>query len=238
MMDLAAKALRVERAVLSRVLPFALFMAFIAVDEGVRMAVQRQWLPLPDQTLYLLYPVKALSVALLLYLLRSDYTELRWRELLNPAAAAAAVGAGVITFVLWIKVGITLPLVGPSPGFNPMLLPEGTGRLLVTAARVAGAVLVVPVMEELFWRSFLMRYLIRADFRSVPMGAFSWASFIITTVLFGLEHHFFVAGMLAGAIFSLVLYRTRSLAHCVLSHAVANLALAVYVLNTGKWYYW
>lgn len=238
MMDLAAKALRVERAVLSRVLPFALFMAFIAVDEGVRMAVQRQWLPLPDQTLYLLYPVKALSVALLLYLLRSDYTELRWRELLNPAAAAAAVGAGVITFVLWIKVGITLPLVGPSPGFNPMLLPEGTVRLLVTAARVAGAVLVVPVMEELFWRSFLMRYLIRADFRSVPMGAFSWASFIITTVLFGLEHHFFVAGMLAGAIFSLVLYRTRSLAHCVLSHAVANLALAVYVLNTGKWYYW
>jgi CAAX prenyl protease-related protein len=238
MMDIAAKALRVERAVLSRVLPFALFMAFIAVEEGLRLAVLRQWLPLPDQPLYLLYPVKALSVALLLYLLRSDYLELRWRELLNPAAAAAAVGAGVITFVLWIKVGITLPLVGPSPGFNPMLLPEGSVRFFVTAARVAGAVLVVPVMEELFWRSFLMRYLIRADFQSVPMGAFSWASFLITTVLFGLEHHFFVAGMLAGAIFSLVLYRTRSLANCVLSHAVANLALAIYVLNTGKWYYW
>ncbi len=238
-MDIAAKALRVERAVLSRVLPFALFMAFIAVEEGLRLAVQRQWLsPLPDQAFYLLYPVKAFSVALLLYLLRPDYSELRWRDLLNLPAAAASIGAGVLTFVLWINVGTTLPMVGSSPGFNPMLIPEGTVRLLLTAARVAGAVLVVPMMEELFWRSFLLRYLIRADFQSVPIGAFTWASFLITTVLFGLEHHFFLAGMLAGAIFSFVLYRTRSLAQCILAHAVANLALAIHVLSTGNWYFW
>lgn len=238
-MDLAAKALRVERAVISRVLPFALFMAFIAVEEGLRLAVQRQWLfSLPDQAFHYLYPVKAFSVAFVLYLLRSDYSELRWRELLNLPTAAASIGAGVITFVLWINVGTTLPLVGPSPGFNPMLLPEGTGRLLLTATRVAGAVLVVPVMEELFWRSFLLRYLIRADFLSVTMGTFTWASFLITTLLFGLEHHFFVAGMLAGAIFSFVLYRTRSLAQCILAHAVANLALAVHVLSTGNWHFW
>ncbi|TSK05937.1 MAG: CAAX prenyl protease-related protein [Geobacter sp.] len=239
MMDIAAKVLRVERAVLSRVLPFALFMAFIAVEEGLRLAVQRQWLSsLPDQAFYLLYPLKAFSVALLLYLLRSDYKELRWRELLNSSSAAAAIGAGVLIFVLWINVGVTLPLVGSSPGFNPALLPEGTARLLLTAARVAGAVLVVPVMEELFWRSFLLRYLVRADFQSVPMGAFTWASFLITTVLFGLEHHFFLAGMLAGAIFSFVLYRTRSLVQCILAHAVANLALAIHVLSTGNWYFW
>lgn len=237
-MELAAKALRVERAVISRVLPFALFMAFVAVEEGGRLAMQRQWLAMPDQALYLMYPVKAFSVALLLYLLRSDYRELRWRELLNPSAASVAVSAGVITFALWINVGVTLPMVGSSPGFNPMLIPEGTMRLLLTAARVAGAVLVVPVMEELFWRSFLMRYLIRADFQSVPMGTLRWGSFLITTVLFGLEHHLFVAGMLAGAIFSFVSYRTRSLAHCILSHAVANFALAIYVLSTGYWHFW
>ncbi len=238
-MDIAAKALRVERAVLSRVLPFALFMAFIAVEEGLRLAVQQQWLAtLPDQYFYLLYPVKAFSVAFLLYLLRSDYGELHWRELLHLPAAAAAIGAGVLTFVLWINVGVTLPMVGSSPGFNPMLIPEATVRLLLTAARVAGAVLVVPVMEELFWRSFLLRYLVRADFQSVPMGTFTWASFLITTVLFGMEHHFFLAGMLAGAIFSFVLYRTRSLAQCILAHAVANFALAIYVLSTGNWYFW
>jgi CAAX prenyl protease-like protein len=99
-------------------------------------------------------------------------------------------------------------------------------------------VLVVPLMEELFWRSFLLRYLIDQNFESVPVGSFTWPSFLVTTVLFGLEHHFLVAGMLAGAIYSLLLYRTRSLAQCVLAHAVTNLALAGYVLYTGNWYFW
>lgn len=239
MMELAAKYLRLERAVIARVLPFALFMAFIALEEGLRQAAQRQWVTLTDQAFYLLYPLKTISVALLLYVVRSEFEEeLRWRELLKPAASLAAAGAGVITFLLWINVQTTLPLVGSSPGFNPMLLPEGAVRLLLTAMRVAGAVLVVPVMEELFWRSFLIRYLIRPDFRSVPLGTFSWGSFLITTVLFGLEHHFFLAGMLAGAIFNVVLYRTRSLTLCILSHAVANLALSIYVLKSGNWYFW
>lgn len=237
-MNLAAKAMGEHRAVLSRTLPFALFMAFIALEEGLHLAVQRQWLTLPDHAFYLLYPLKALSVALLLYFMRTEYQELCWRELLNPAATALSVGAGVITFLLWINVQVTMPLVGSSPGFNPTLLPEGTARLFLTATRVAGAVLVVPLMEEVFWRSFLMRYLIRPDFQSVPIGTFSLGSFLITTTLFGLEHHFFLAGMLAGAIFSALLYRTRSLAQCILSHAVANLALAIHVLSTGNWHFW
>ncbi len=237
-MDLAAKALRMDRSALYRVLPFALFMAFIAIEEGLRLGMQRQWLVLPDHALHLLYPVKVSSVALLLYLLRSEYLELKWGEMLNLRMASAAVCAGFITFLLWINVQVTLPLVGSPPGFDPTVFPNGELRLFVTATRVAGAVLVVPVMEELFWRSFLMRYMIRPDFQSVPIGAFSWASFLTTTALFGLEHHFFIAGFLAGAIFSIVLYQTRSLALCILSHAVANLALAIYVIKTGNWYFW
>ncbi|BCO11434.1 Abortive infection protein [Citrifermentans bremense] len=93
-------------------------------------------------------------------------------------------------------------------------------------------------MEEIFWRSFLLRYLVDTDFESIPIGSFTWSSFIISTVLFGLEHHFFVAGMIAGVIYSLIVYKTRSIVQCVLAHAITNLALACYVLYTGKWYFW
>jgi CAAX prenyl protease-like protein len=93
-------------------------------------------------------------------------------------------------------------------------------------------------MEELFWRSFLIRYIIGNDFSKIPIGTFSWASFLITVVLIGLEHHYFLAGMMAGAVFNLLLYFTRSISQCILAHAVANLALGIYVLQTGKWLFW
>jgi hypothetical protein len=104
--------------------------------------------------------------------------------------------------------------------------------------RMAGAVLIVPLMEELFWRSFLIRYIIDKNFENVPPGTFTWVSFLLTVVLFGFEHHYILAGMMAGVFYNLLLYRTRSLAQCVLSHAVTNLALGIYVVSTGKWQFW
>jgi hypothetical protein len=73
----------------------------------------------------------------------------------------------------------------------------------------------------------------------VPVGAFSWKSFGITVAMFGLEHGaLWHVGMITGALYNGLLYRTRSLWACVLAHAVTNLLLAVYVLATGKWGYW
>lgn len=108
----------------------------------------------------------------------------------------------------------------------------------MTAFRLFGAVLVVPVMEELFWRSFLIRYIITPDFTSVPVGCFSWPSFLIASVLFGFEHNLVVAGILAGIVYNLLLYCTRSLSSCIMAHSITNLALGVYVVNTGHWYFW
>ena len=124
------------------------------------------------------------------------------------------------------------------PGFNPTQLPDGAVRILMTCFRIVGAVLVVPLMEELFWRSFLLRYLIDNNFEKVRIGTFTWASFLFTVVLFGLEHNYIYAGIMAGVVYNLILYKTRSLAQCVLAHAVTNLALAIYVIFTGKWQFW
>jgi len=106
------------------------------------------------------------------------------------------------------------------------------------AARLIGAGVVVPVMEELFWRSFLMRYLINPNFRSVPMGAFAWFSFIGVAILFGLEHHRVIVGIVAGVIYNLLLILQKKLRGAILAHGITNLGLGIYVLLTGSWMFW
>jgi CAAX prenyl protease-like protein len=93
-------------------------------------------------------------------------------------------------------------------------------------------------MEEIFWRSFMLRYVITSDFTSVRIGTFTLTSFLICAVLFGLEHNLLLAGIMAGAVYSLLLYWTKSIFQCVLAHAVTNLALGLYVLQTGHWQFW
>lgn len=223
----------------ARYLPFAVFMGFIAINEGLRHLAEQGLVTLSSTTLYYLYPLKTLVVAVLLFHYRKEYRELSRRDLTHLPSTAASILLGLLVFVLWINMDWTLSsATGDPEGFNPTLL-AGTGlQISMTAFRIAGAVLLVPIMEELFWRSFLMRYIIDHNFEKVTIGAFTWPSFLIAAVLFGLEHHFILAGITAGALYSLLLYRTRSIAQCILSHAVTNLALAVYVLYTGKWYFW
>lgn len=221
----------------ARYLPFALFMIFIGIEEGLRYFTGQGMLRLPDVSLYYLYPVKILAAASLLLHYRKEYRELRLKDLANLPATALSILLGLVVFVLWINMDWTLSATGEPKGFNTTLLPPAH-QLAMTCFRVAGASLLVPVMEELFWRSFLMRYIIDQNMENIPVGTFTWPSFLISSVLFGLEHHFVAAGIMAGLFYSLLLYRTRSLIQCVLAHAVTNFALAMYVLKTGRWYFW
>jgi len=221
-----------------RYLPFAVFMAFIGLDEIIRLFSKYGFITVGETTLYYLYPLKVLVVACLLYRYRKEYQELKLKDLANFSTTFTVCISGLLVFFLWIHMDWTLGVAENPRGFNPTLLPCGWVRVVMTMFRVSGAVLVVPVMEELFWRSFLSRYIIDSDFKKVPLGSFSWASFLLTAVLFGFEHNYILAGMMAGIFYSLILYRTKSLAQCVLAHAVTNLALALYVLSSGKWQFW
>lgn len=221
-----------------RIAPFALFMAFIGLEQGLRFLAERDLLTLSETALYYLYPVKAVAVAFLLYIFRGEYGELSFKDLKKLPLTLASCGIGLLVFVLWIRMDWTYSASLSPQGFNPTLLPGPTVQFFMTLFRVVGAVLVVPLMEELFWRSFLIRYIIDPDFSKVPIGRLTWSSFLATAILFGLEHHFILAGIMAGVIYNLLLYRTRSLAQCVLAHAVTNLALALYVITTGKWHFW
>jgi CAAX prenyl protease-like protein len=174
----------------------------------------------------------------MLFVCRKSYIEISCKDLAAAGKTAAGIVTGIVVFILWINMDWTIGSATVPQGFNPTILSEGTHKVVMTLFRIAGAVLVVPLMEELFWRSFLIRYVIDTHFDSVRIGTFTWASFLVTVVLFGLEHNYIYAGVMAGIIYNLLLYRSRSLAHCILAHAVTNLALAVYVVATGKWQFW
>ncbi|NVN92436.1 MAG: CAAX prenyl protease-related protein [Desulfuromonadales bacterium] len=221
-----------------RYVPFAVFMALIGVDEIIRFFAGQGLFQIDMTILYYLYPVKALTVGYLLYHYRREYQELEFKDLSNIPTTLAVSAVGLLVFFLWIHMDWAFSATSAPQGYNPTLLPGKNMQIIMTVFRVCGAVLVVPLMEELFWRSFLIRYIIDKDFDRVAIGAFTWVSFLITAVLFGLEHTYILAGLMAGTVYNLILYKTRSLSQCVLAHAVSNLALAVYVLYTGKWFFW
>jgi hypothetical protein len=107
------------------------------------------------------------------------------------------------------------------------------------AIRLAGAVLVVPFMEELFWRDFLWRSILAPnDFKLARIGEWDWKAFLIVTLLFASVHIQWMTAIVWGVMIAMLLVRTRSLGACIIAHGVTNLLLGLYVLYTGDWYFW
>lgn len=237
-MNKTAYCITANHPALARIAPFALFLFFIGIGEAIRILTERHLVQVPPASLLLLYPVRIVLVGATLWFFRHQYQEIDFADLKHGTVTLFSLLLGVAVFLLWIRMDWGFSPTGAAPGFNPQLFAAGPQRWLMILFRLAGAVLVVPVMEELFWRSFLLRYLIADSFQAVALGAFTRSSFLITTFLFGLEHHYVFAGFMAGAAFNLLLYRTRSLAQCIFCHAVANAALGLYVLHTGQWRFW
>ncbi len=243
-----------------RCAPFVAYMLFIALDQGLRALMAKGIISLPETSLLYIYPVKAVVVSLLLILFLKNYDELRFSDWKNLPATLISCIVGVIVFVLWInmawtirdlsfalhavagKIGLGLQWSAESPstvtGYDPYLIQDSFTRNLLIFSRMFGASLVVPVMEELFWRSFLLRYIVNNEFSRVAVGTFTWGSFLTIALLFGVEHDYLIAGMMAGVAYNLLAVYTKSIAHCILSHGVTNLILGIYVLNSGKWQFW
>jgi uncharacterized protein len=99
---------------------------------------------------------------------------------------------------------------------------------------------IVPLLEEIFWRGFLMRYFVNEKWQTVPFGTPNLAAFSGVVILFAFVHDFedFFGAIVAGVIFGAVAIGTRSLGACVLAHAVTNLLLGIYVLQTRQWGFW
>jgi CAAX prenyl protease-like protein len=223
----------VRAAALVRALPFVLFISVLAL----RGSLPDTLLDLPGWDLRWLYALQAAAACLALWLLRHHYSELRH---LRPRAAPviASLGIGLAVFVLWTTQQPGWAHLGsPVASFIP-IDSNGNLRWDLIAVRTFGAVLVVPVMEELFWRSFLMRWIDRRDFLTLPPGAASLFAIVTSSAVFALAHDLWLSGLLAGLAYAQIYRKTGNIWYSVLAHATTNLALAVWVVNESAWSYW
>jgi CAAX prenyl protease-like protein len=218
-----------SRAALTRILPFLTYIVFIVAHDLLQRfgwtAAELRWL----------YPVKITAVVLLLAVFWRQYTELH-RPSLGPATALVALAAGMFMFVLWISLSAPWMVLGAAQGFDPHT--GGQIDWLLVALRLCGAVLVVPIMEELFWRSFLLRSITAADFERVDPARIGFKAVLVSVTLFGFEHHLWLAGIAAGAVFTFLYVHYRTLWSPILAHALTNAALGAWIVATGNWTFW
>ena len=213
-------------------------MGLIAYVAPFAVFVALRWLPFPPEWLA---PVRVLLVATTILI----FSRRALRGRLALPIGSILLGAAVL--VIWIAPDILWPhyraswifqnpVTGVARSFLPVRLRSNVFFIVV---RVVESAVCVPILEELFWRGWLMRWLIHADFESVPLGAYRPAAFWIVALLFASEHGpYWDVGLLAGVAYNWWMVRSRSLADCILAHAVTNALLAVYVLSANQWQYW
>lgn len=213
----------------ARIAPFAVFIAFLALQPYLERLFDARWVVV----------TRGLAVAAVLALFWRHYEELR-REQARAATSdwllAIAVGIGI--FFLWIAFSSGWSTLGSeSAGFVP-LRADGSIDPWLAGLRLFGLALAVPVMEELFWRSFVMRRIDRADFLRLDPRRASLVAFALSSGLFALEHSQWFAGLIAGAGYAWLYMRSRSLLIPIVSHATTNAILGTWILLTGNWTFW
>lgn len=227
--DEAAQSSLIRHPALPYVIPFGVFLAFLALD---------RYLPFSSETNY---AVRFFVVFAVLALFS--------RKVITPQFSHfwGSLAWGVALFTIWVGPDVLWPAYRQSWLFNNSIvgapkssLPQGVkASLTFIIFRVLSSVVNVPVLEELFWRGWLMRWLISPDFLKVPLGSYTRQSFWLVAALFASEHgSYWDVGLIAGVVFNWWLMRTKSLADCILAHAVTNACLAAYILIRGQWQYW
>jgi hypothetical protein len=223
--------------VAARVVPFVLFCA-ITWFQG----------KLGRDSQYWVYLAKTILGAWMVWAVRPLWSEMEWR------CSWEGVAAGILVFGLWVG------LDGLYPGLDQLLggkhgrggpagdptswnlardFVAGSGAFCFFGGlRVIGSALVVPPLEEIFFRSFFYRYLIASDFMEVPLSRFNWRAFVLAALFFGAEHNEWLAGILCACVYQgLVCWKGR-LGDAVTAHAVTNFLLGCWVIWRGAWAFW
>jgi len=158
---------------------------------------------------------------------------------------------GIVGFGLWIglcHLNLERHIVGWLPSwlysadrvaYDPFSsIDTVAGQWSFWSIRMLGLSVVVPVMEEIFWRGFLIRFLISEDFEKVPFEKFTAFSFWGVTLLFTAAHPELLAALAWCAGMNVLLYKTKNLSACVVAHGVTNFMLGIYILQSGHWELW
>jgi len=224
--------MNLNRAAWLRLLPFVAFMALLAL-RGMAPA-DNSW---GFDTRWL-YALNLLVVGAMLLAWWREYGELAWQNAPTAGEWALAVAVGLAVFALWIQLDAPWMQIGePTAAFVPVDA-QGRQNWPLIAVRWLGAALLVPVMEELFWRSFLMRWLQEPVFEGLDPRRTGAKAVLLSTFVFMLAHPLWLAAIVAGLAYALLYRSTGKLWPAVIAHAVTNGALGLWVVYSGQWQFW
>ena len=225
------------RPAVARVAPFLVFVT-LTFCQGKFGAASAFWF----------YFVKTLVGVWLIWEMRPLVSEMRWAF----SWPAVAVGAGIFAIwvgvsgewttqnSLWVKLGISHPPKTPAAVWNPNDQ-FGAGSALawlMIATRILGSTFIVPPLEEVFYRSFLYRYIASQNFLAVPLNRFLPLPFVATALVFGFSHNEWLAGILCGAAFQWLVLRKNRLGDAMTAHAITNFLLGVWIVWRSAWNFW
>lgn len=222
----------------ARVAPFVIFVALTACQGEFGPA-----------SAYWFYFAKTLVAVWLIWEMRPLVLEMRW------AISWEAVVIGVGVFVIWVGLDPFYPKLGEISAklrlakflgttsqavWNPHVQfgPNSALAWLMIVTRILGSTLVVPPLEEVFYRSFLYRYIAKPDFLSVPLNRFLPWPFFATAVVFGFSHFQWLAGILCGMAYQWLVLRKNRLGDAMTAHTITNFLLGMWVVWQGAWQFW
>ncbi|MBA4147442.1 MAG: CAAX prenyl protease-related protein [Verrucomicrobia bacterium] len=200
-----------------------------------------------EESRYWLYLAKTVLAVWMIWVIRPLVSEMKW------AFSWEAVVVGVGVFAVWVGLDGLYPSLNellarigfelssePAKAWNPHVqFGEGsTLALLFIVVRIIGPVLVVPPLEEVFYRSFLYRWIVKPDFESVPLNRFNLKAFAFTALIFGFVHDQWLAGILCAMAYQFLVIRKNRLGDAMTAHAITNLLLGVWVIWRGAWNFW
>ena len=223
--------------VAARAVPFVFFLLLTAG--------QGQFGP---ASAYWFYLAKTLIGVWLIFIMRPLVAEMRWAF----SWEAVLVGVGIFAVwigvsgewttqgSLWVKLGLSRAPAKAMPPWNPneQFGPGSALAWLFVSVRILGSTLVVPPLEEVFYRSFLYRYLAKPDFMSVPLDRFLPVPFLATAAMFGFAHNEWLAGIACGAAYQWLVIRRGRLGEAMTAHAITNFLLGLWIVWRGAWNFW
>ena len=215
---------------LARVLPFVVFIVLTACQGS-----------LGQESHYWIYTAKCVVGIWLVWTTWPLVSEMRW------AISLEALIAGVLVFAIWVALDVPYPkLSQPDNTWNLPTRFENASEMawFFAAVRIAGSTLLVPLLEEVFYRSFLYRYIVAPNWLYTPHNQFKAKAFLVTSIIFGLTHQHWLAGVACGMIYQLLVIRTNRIGDAITAHAITNLLLGFWVVTQGfgfaqeQWHFW
>jgi uncharacterized protein len=186
-----------------------------------------------EEAKYWFYLIRSVVGAWLIWAVWPVVREMRW------TFSWEAIAVGVAICVVWVALDPFYPkFIKSEAVWNPHLQFGAGLAWFFIVVRILGSTLVVPPLEEMFYRSFVYRYIVKPDFEKVPLNVVHGVSFLITSVVFGIVHREWLAGIICGLAYQWLAVRRGHLGDAITAHAITNFLLGLWIVYKGAWQFW